>query len=188
MNKDNKNLIKKSLLALGLATAIIETVSCGTNAETNTEIVEEEPIQPKLDEIPEEYSRVNNYYKYVIKNDEPVKVYNSKNTFLLYDKETYNVHEYLYSNTPYLANTLYTTELYDLSTEEMLAYGDGFDTSINADYYRNLIQSTYQVGMTELGDYIEGYKTKDYYTLEEIKELEPTVLENLKKINSIKTR
>ena len=120
-----------------------------------------------------------------MKNGEAVKEYNSQNVYLLFNKETYEVKEYIFTNK---VTVFGGAELYDLVTEEMLAYGDGIATIINKDYYKYLVDNNYQVCLTEVGDYVEEHSTKEYYTLAEIKELEPTIKESLKIINKAKTK
>ena len=52
----------------------------------------------------------------------------------------------------------------------------------------NLIKNNYQVCLTEVSDYVEGHTGKEYYSLDEIKELEPQIAEGLKIINSAKVK
>ena len=122
MNKEELIKIKKRLLALGLAGVIFGTTGCTSNIDENG--------VPKRQPITFSYSKVNNYYKYAVKDGEAAKVYNAKNVFLLYNKTNYDVSEYLY-NTTWLGGG----ELYDLKTEEMLVYGDGLGLIINEDFY-----------------------------------------------------
>ena len=42
--------------------------------------------------------------------------------------------------------------------------------------------------LNEVSDYVEGHVVKEYYSLEEIKELEPLVKESLKIINQAKVK
>ena len=79
-------------------------------------------------------------------------------------------------------------ELYDLETEEMLAYGDGIATAYNEEFYQYLVASNYQVCIADAGNYVEGLSTVDYYSLDEIKELEPQIEKGLKIINKSKAK
>ena len=70
----------------------------------------------------------------------------------------------------------------------MLVYGDGINTAYNEDYYKYIRENNYQVCLTEVSDYVEGHTGKDYYSLDEIRELEPQIAEGLKIINSAKVK
>lgn len=178
MDKNKLLQIKKRLLALGLVGVMMGTTGC-----TNTN---NENGEPKRYAISQDYYNFDEYYKYAIQNGEPVKLYNSQNVYLLYNKDTYEVNEYIYHD--YIINFFKSVELYDLETEEMLAYTNGIATKYNGEFYSYLIQNNYQVCLNEVSDYVEGHAVKDYYTLEEIKELEPLVRESLKIINEAKTK
>ena len=78
-------------------------------------------------------------------------------------------------------------ELYNLESEELLVYSDGINTCYNKDYFQYLIDNNYQVCLKDVSDYVEGAKTKEYYSLDEIKELEVQAAESLKIINKAKT-
>lgn len=172
MDKNKLIEIKKRLLALGLAGVMISSSGCNK----------------KEKEISSEYSNVENYYKYVIQNNEAVKLYNSENVYLLFNKETYEVNEYLYNDKDVLLGLTNQIELYDLKNENMLVYSDGMSTTFNEEYYKYLLENNYQVCLTDVSDYIEGHIRKEYYSLEEIKELEPQIAEGLKIINFAKVK
>lgn len=123
-----------------------------------------------------------------MKNGEPVKLYNSSNVYLLFNKETYEVSEYIYYKMDVLGGLGRSVELYDLSTENMLVYCDGMLTTYNEEYYNYIRENNYQVCLTETFDYVEGHTSKEYYSLEEIRELEPKIAESLKIINSAKVK
>ena len=44
------------------------------------------------------------------------------------------------------------------------------------------MENNYVIKFTNLSDYIENLELKDYYTLDEIKELKPEIIEGLKLI------
>ena len=175
MDKSNLIQIKKRLLALGLAGVMFGTTGC-------TSVKNGEPSRIL---ISQEYSNVEDYYKYVVKNGEAVKQYNSQNVYLLYDKETYEVKEYIFNSG---VTWFGGAELYDLITEEMLVYGDGIATTYNKEFYEYLIENNYQVCLNEVSDYIEGHMMKEFYSLDEIRKLEPLVEESLKIINKAKVK
>ena len=69
--------IKKRLLALGLAGVMLGTTGCISRDENGV---------PKRVSISSEYSNVDDYYKYVMRNGEAVKLYNSANVYLLFNR------------------------------------------------------------------------------------------------------
>lgn len=168
---------KKRLIALGLAGVMLGTAGCTSSKNENGE--------PSRVSISQEHSNVEDYYKYVMQNGEAVKLYNSQNVYLLYNKETYEVNEYIFQNQ---VTWFGGAELYDLETEEMLAYGNGITTTYNKEFYRYLIENNYQVCLNEVSDYVEGHVAKEYYSLDEIKELEPQIEESLRIINKAKVK
>ena len=80
------------------------------------------------------------------------------------------------------------TEVYDLVTEEMIVYCDGLGTVYNEEYYNYLLDNNYQVCLNEVSSYVEDYVDKDYYTIDEIRALEPQIEEGLKTINAAKVQ
>jgi len=177
MNKNQLIQIKRRLLALSLAGVMLGTAGCTSSKNENGE--------PSRMTISKEYSNIEDYYKYVMQNGEPVKQYSSENVFLLYDRETYEVKEYIYKNK---VTWFGGAELYDLVTEEMLAYGDGLVTSYNEDFVKYLIENNYQVWLKDVSDYVEGHTSKEYYSLDEIRKFEPQVGESLRLINKVKVK
>lgn len=180
MDKNKLIEIKKRLLALGLAGVMLGTAGCTSNKDENG--------VPKHVSISSEYSNVDDYYKYVMQNDEAVKLYNSANVYLLFNKETYEVSEYIFYKKNILGGLGCHVELYDLQNENIIVYSDGISTTYNEEYYKYIIENNYQVCLTEVSDYVEGHTGKDYYSLDEIRELEPQIAESLKIINSAKVK
>ena len=180
MNKNKLIEIKKRLLALGLVGVMLGTAGCTSNKDENG--------VPKRVSISSEYSNVDDYYKYVMQNGEAVKLYNSANVYLLFNKETYEVSEYIFYKKNILGGLGSHVELYDLQNENMIVYSDGISTTYNEEYYKYIIENNYQFCLTEVSDYVEGHTGKEYYSLDEIKELEPQIAESLKIINSAKVK
>ena len=177
MDKYKLIQMKKRLIALGLAGVMLGTAGCASSKNENGE--------PSRISISQEHSNVGDYYKYVMQNGEAVKLYNSQNVYLLYNKETYEVNEYIFQNQ---VTWFGGVELYDLETEEMLVYGNGIATTYNEEFYRYLIENNYQVCLNEVIDYVEGHAAKEHYSLDEIKELEPQIEESLRIINKAKVK
>jgi len=181
MDKNKLIKIKKRLLALGLAGVMIGTTGCSTNNNDVNGV-------PKRVSISSVYSNVNNYYKYVIQNGEAVKVYNSQNVYLLFNKETYEETEYICYQKIILFGLGVYCELYDLQTETMIGYCDGISRSYNEEYYKYLKENNYQICLANISDYVEGHISKEYYSLDEIRKLEPQIAEALRIINSAKIK
>lgn len=177
MDKYKLVQIKKRLIALGLAGVMFGASGCTKSKDENKE--------PSRVSISQEYSNIDDYYIYVIRNGEAVKLYNAQNVYLLYNKETYEVNEYIFKSPVTMFGG---AELYDLETEEMLAYGDGIATAYNEEFYQYLVASNYQVCIADAGNYVEGLAVMDYYSLDEIKELEPQIEKGLKIINKSKAK
>lgn len=179
MKKEKLKKLKNDLIVLGLigglATPVIVPVVYSAKNKDENGI-------PKYVSIPSEYSDVDDYYKYVIQDGKTVKLYNSQNIYLLFDKETYEVTEYIYYN------RIIGCELYDLSSENMIFYSDGIGISYNDEYFNYLIENNYQVCLAETSDYVEEHTSKEYYSIDEIRELEPQIAEGLKIINSTKVK
>lgn len=140
---------------------------------------------PESRNIPEQYSNIENYYKYKVKNNKAVKYYNSNNVYILINKENYEISEFLYADSAIYNLGFETTsiELYDLTTEKMIAFDNGLGTYFNLDYYDSIRENNYQVCLNEIEDYIDGEELKEYYSLDEIRSLEPKILKGLKLIN-----
>lgn len=179
MNKEKLIKIRKRLLALGLAGIMIGMGGC------SDEINAKETLRVP---IPEEFSHPEDFYKYAIVNNKAQKLYNSSNVYLAFNKETYEVEEYLFSTQFTLLEMNFGLELYSLEDEELLAYGNGITEPYNGDYFDSIVENNYTICLNESSDYIEGYEVKEYYSLDEIKELETQILKGLKLINQEKTK
>lgn len=166
--------IKKSLLSLSLAGVMLVTTGC---------IKRDEKGIPLRYPIGSEYNEVENYYTYGVRNNEATKLYKAENVYILFNKENYEVEEYIYH-----VNWLGGVELYDLESEEMLVYSSGIATVYNEDYYNYIRENNYQVSLREVSNSVEGVEIKEYYSLDEIKELEPEILNALKIINELKNK
>lgn len=166
--------IKKSLITLTLAGVMLVTTGC---------IKRDENGVPVRYPIGNEYNEVENYYTYGVRNNEATKLYKSENVYILFNKENYEAEEYLYHS-----NWLGGVELYDLESEEMLVYSSGIATVYNEDYYDYIRENNYQVSLREVSNYVEGVEIKEYYSLDEIKALEPEILKALKIINEANSK
>lgn len=164
--------LKKQLLSLTLASLMLSSTGCSkTDGQRQA--------------IPAELSHIEDYSKYIISNEIAIKVYDSEYLYVLFDKETYEAKEYVYDTQFSLLGKNYGGELYDLSTEELIAYSSGIssESTYNESFYEELVKNSYIVPIKNVNDYIEGIEVKDYYSIDELKELEPEILKSVKKIN-----
>lgn len=143
------------------------------------------------EDYPEEFSYVeqdanhfDDFHKTVIRNGEPVTVYSGKNVFLAFDKETFDVKEYIYTYT-----TL-TAQIYDLSTGYLVVGANAFSSPYEdgVSNWNILEKENYLVFFKEISDYLEDEEVKEWYSLDDIKELEPRIIESLKIINEYESK
>ena len=177
MNKEKRSG-KVALLSVGLAAVLACTTGCSLNQSGG----------PVRYSVPAQYNHFNNYYKKVVRDGKATKLYDAKYTFVLFDKETFEPHEYIFKHDTESYREEY--EMYDLETGEMIMYAKEagiilFGEEYNYYYARDLIKSGYDIGLATVGDNIEGEEQKDYYSLEEIRELEPKLLEAVKILNGV---
>ena len=168
--------IKKKMTALLIAFIMVILGGCGK--EKN-----DIPVPKK---ISQQYQHLDQTGKYIISNGEAIKIYNSKNVYLLFNKDTYDVSEFLFYGYDILWGLGKYAEVYDLPSETLLVYCNGINNTINGDYYSYLIENNYQVCLLNVCDYVEGHTLKEFYTIDEIREMEPIIAEGLKKINAKK--
>jgi len=143
------------------------------------------------EDYPEEYYYIGqesnhfvDFHKKVIRNGEPVTVYKGENIVFAFDKETFEPKEYIY----YATSTSGT--IYDLATGYMIS-----DVTIftmrperKAQNWQKLIDENYTIELVNISDYIEDEEVKEWYSLDEIKELEPRIIESLKIINEYESK
>ena len=141
MDKYRLTNMKKKLLSLGVLSTVCFMSGCGSD-----------DVIPEITPVPERYSNIEDYYEFPIQDGEAVQYYNSDNVYLLYDKESYNVTEYIYASRDVLFGLGRHTELYDLVTEEMIVYCDGLGTVYNEEYYNYLLDNNYQVYLKKLNE------------------------------------
>ena len=171
-NKKIKNILKKGIV---LTTAVFTLASfSGCYAEQ------------KPNNWPNEYAYIDqqnnefdNYCKTIIRDETPVKAYKGSAISITIDKATYEIKEYIYNKTNF------SIEIYDLTTGNMLVNAS-YLLYLDADKqnYKNIVNDKYVIDFVDISDYIENEKLKDYYTFEEIKNLEIKILESIKLIES----
>lgn len=167
-----KNLkIRDRIIALSLATTMLGAVSACDESQEHDDSI---PYS-----INQELSNIDKYYKHIIEDDEYVKAYKSEYIFYFINKETYEVKELLMVDTE---DTI-CFEVYDLNNnDEIVVYEDRL-TFLNQAYYEYLVENSYQVSITNIGDFIENPEEKDYYSLKEIQKIGEELSSKFKKAN-----
>ena len=106
--------------------------------------------------------------------------YRGENIFLAIDKQTNEISRYI-SNEKTFKN-----EVYNLETGEFVYLSAFGIDDYGKDNYNNLFENYDIVYFHEINDYIENEFCKDWYTYDEIKELEPQILDAVIKIREAK--
>ena len=177
MDKDTLKVLKKRLLALGVAGIMLGTTGCQS-------VIEEEGA-PNRYAISSEYYDFDDYYRFGVRSGEAVKIYKTENVYILFDKESFEAREFIYDTT-FL--DYYGGQLYNLETEELLVYDNGISGGTqNENYYKFLLNNNYVVPLKNLSDYVEGENPQEFYSIDEIRELEPQIMKGLKILMSAKT-
>lgn len=165
--KYNKNyfqkVTKKGIAVVALATSLTILPGC-------TKIPEDWP--EGFTYIDQENNNFDDYHKTIIKDGVPVEVYKGENISLAIDKNTFEAKKYIY-------DTGIVSEIYDFDTgyrlvSVVLLSVDGKENS------EKITNNSYVVDFANISDYVEGETLKEYYTLEEIEELEPKIIESIK--------
>ena len=68
----------------------------------------------------------------------------------------------------------------------MYVYSDGICINYNLDYYKDLIDNSYRVYFNDLDNYISDIVPDGYYSLEDIRRIEGTIVEQLKENEVVK--
>ena len=175
-------------IPLEFSTFIEET----TPIETTPYI--EETIPPEIvtsveKTIPEDYpeglvyidqdgNEFNEYCKTAIVNGEEVLMYKGYNVILTIDMETYDVKEYIHNK------GAVTDKVYDLSTGYMIVDGDLISVSSDEEVinWDKITEGNHVFDFAYIGEYLENPEYKEWYTLDEIKELELVVIDTIKTI------
>ena len=136
---------------------------------------------PARQQVSSVFSRINESCYYQIEGQQAVKMFNTDNVYLMYDKYTYEVTEVLHSSA-YTKNGVKLGEiLYDFDGEILSVYYDGDpDYTQNYGYRSYLFNNNYVIPLGDAAHYIDGgLDMKDSYSLAEIRALEPQIKEGL---------
>lgn len=130
--------------------------------------------------INQENNEFDSFHKSIIRDGKVIKAYNKENISIAINKETFDIKEYIYNE------GVLSSDIYDLETGYLIvniSLKDDF-VSIREDEknWETISNNAYIVDFKNLEAYIEGEPSKDFYTIEEIKNLEPKIVESVKLI------
>ena len=170
-DKKIKDIFKRGI-ALSTMVFTLSTIS-GCTTETPSDYPNE------FIYISQEFNEFNEYSKSIIKEGIPTTAYKGENLAVAINKETYEVKEYIFREGSI------SGEIYDLNTGYLIVDVFILTTPNDASIKNNrvILDNNYVVEFRNINDYIEGHNLQEYYTLEEIKNLEPHIIESVKKIN-----
>lgn len=175
----NEEKFKKVLKAgIALTSATFVLVSFTRCSKQSTPIPVDYPSGYEY--INQENNKFEELYTTVIREGKPVKAYNKENISITINKDTFEVKEYIYDE------GVISAQIYDLETKYLIAEVSLSDNVISAKKdminWEIISENTYIVDFKNLEAYIEGETSKNFYTLEEIRELEPKIVESVKLI------
>ena len=137
----------------------------------------------RLESFGEDINLSDYFYKYAVVNGEATKLYNNDGVYFIYDKDDYSCEEYLTSFIFGKGSSV----IYDLESENLLAYKEYLEgVDINFQYFVEHDEENYGVALKDAPTYVEGYEVKDYYTIDEIKDLEHEIGEGVKILSKVK--
>lgn len=131
-------------------------------------------------------------YDYQVIDNEAIKKYKSKYIYFLVNKETDEIDEFVIFDGKEFSNNTILKHIYDFDTEDLLTFQkacpDLFDEEyMNQAYYNYLVKEN---DWFTLKDSLAlfGETCKDYYTKEEIKNIEEKFIEAYKMVKEDKKR
>lgn len=167
-DKKIKDVLKRGIVL----TAIVSTLVMCSGCIKET----------KCDDITcESYENDNSeaYVKTAVIDGQLTTLYRGKNLALAINKETYEVKKYI------LHNEDVSKKIDNLKQGYIVAAG--FIVTSSSDYNvsstKIILDDNYVVEFANINNYMEGHVLKEYYTLDEIEELEIIIVEYVKKNN-----
>ena len=123
--------------------------------------------------------KYNDFKKFVrirIVNTKLTDCYNVNNITIFIDNNTLKMNEYIYYEDESI------NKLFELNSKDLIYYND---LTNNIEYgernYQDLLENSTVVSFNELDKYIDEYSIKEWYSLEDIKEIENCLLNVLAK-------
>ena len=171
---------KKKLLSLAVTASLIGT-GCTIKKDNDKQDITLFPIK---------YSEVENYLKYSLDGNQFIKTYKNENVCLFYRKDTYEMKETLFDEA--IERDLKDSmQIYDLETGAMLSYY-GCRGSYDYQVYSDLMDNYEKICLDQVSYLKNDDEVKEYYTLEEIREIERQIYDRLllhnKSKSYVKTR
>ena len=173
----NQEKIKKVLKGgFALATSSLVLVSfSGCNEQS---VPRDYPSEYEY--IDQSNNSFDSLYKTIIRDGKPIKAYRKDNISITINKDNFEIKEYLYLEDMISAN------IYDLETGYLiveLGLYDNFGSKRKDIKNWGIIsENTYIADFKDLEAFVEGENSQDFYTIEEIRELEPKIVESVKMI------
>jgi len=178
--------MKKRLLSLALAVSMISSMS-GCKKQDNS-------LKPNEDFL----DHYKTYKQIDINGEQVVQKYKGNNIVIAINKETNEVNEYLYyagdaknylyqevENAAALFKLGFIVELYDLETGELLYFSSEKETDYNIGYsnLEKIKEDNDLYNLFDLYDY--GIEYKEWYTLEEVREIAQVIVNKNNKIKKL---
>lgn len=124
----------------------------------------------------------DNFVNYKIENGKAVCYYKGENICLTINKETSEITEYICEYGSFLWEE--TLDAYEIPSGNMIIAKDTIGGK-TIDYYNYIKETCDIISFIDISNYIEGATCKEWYTLDEIKELEPLILDSYLKITEL---
>lgn len=170
-DKKVKGVLTKGIALIMVASTLVAVSGC-----------DKKQIPYEIPHASQERNDSEAYVKTVIREEQLTNIYRGKNIALAINKENYEVKKYV------LHNEDISDKIYD--NEKGYIIAAGFIITSPSDYNisstKIILDDYYVVKFVDINDYMEEYELKDYYTLDEIEELEPVIIEKLKKQTNTK--
>ena len=170
-------------------TSICAAAILGIGGITGVVILRKNYVASKYDETgtPKRFSHgideeeISKVSSYLVENGQAVKKFRSSAIYFLINKETNEIAPYLYFYGDKFNNEEIRFRLFELDSEELISYEyppDLFDPGYTNNYYFDYLKDNFDwIPLTSASTYVEGFKLKDSYTKEEVKEIEPKLLD-----------
>jgi len=175
---ERKNKIR--LYSFILASIIGMTSLSGCNKKKNEE---SEPVKYVFSRNITSYN-FDNYVDFKIEDGNAVCYYKGENIYLAINKETNEITEYIcdYGWISFFEEEI--LDAYEIPSGDMIIAKDTIGGK-PIDYYNYIKETCDIISFIDISNYIEGATCKEWYTLDEIKELEPLILDGYLKITEL---
>lgn len=177
-----KRTEKKRLYSLVLAYIIALTTPILTACKEK-EDSKEVPEKNILDNTSSDIYRYNDYVQYKIQDNKAVAYYKGENIYYAVNRETYEC-------IPLICHFDFTPATYSIAYVYEIPSGNmiNWRNALNSDQeYFDYLQENYEfIAMKDIGNYIEGETSKEWYSYEKVMKYESEIIDAVKKINQLK--